>query len=298
MKSMDKFIVIMIMLSYFLMGCATKSDSSPAATTDSAQIVSSIIDPTPTLTSQEPKLDLQTQEENFVNMILQAINQNDTSTLIKNYDSVYGEPESDEIKEISKGLELYHKYFKGEKLERFEFGKSIEAIYDTPNTTGKQYFFISSNGIKRDIIIKCFRNNKVTFKYNDPLLFYGPETVSRVEDYFRAIKSKDIGFLYNYIRLAYEDPDSVSYFEPNHNKEYEAMAIKTIKNYGKNFMLDSMKCDFTGKIADVCKYSALHIEFKISGISIKGETAEHTIEGIYEFPRWGVNDTWFGSITN
>jgi len=298
MKPMVKFIVIMIIISCLLMGCAPNSISSPAFTTESGHIVSSTIDTTPTLISQESKLDLQTQEENFVNMILQAINKNDTSTLIKNYDSVYGESISDEIKEISKGLELYHKYFKGEKIERFEFGKSIEATYDTPNTTGKQYFFISQNGIKRDIIIKCFSNNEVTFKYNDPLLFYGPETVARVEAYFTAVKSKDIGYLYNYIRLANEDPNTVSYSEPNHNKEYEAMAIKTINNYERAYKLDTMKCDFTGKISDVCEFSSLHIEFKISGLSTKGETVEHIIDGIFEFPMWGINDTWFGSIIN
>lgn len=237
---------------------------------------------------------IQIEEEDFVSLIMHAINQNDLSILIDNYDSIYGEVTQEQMNALPRGLNLYHKYFKGEKLIGFEFQRDIEVSYDTPNTTGKQYVFTSEAGIKRDIIIKCYENNDVIYKYNDPLLFYGAEIVNRTEAYIKAIQSEDIQYLYDYIRIAREDGESSSYTDPNRNEEYVTLAEKTIKNYKNNFKLDTIHYNMSDNISEACN-SSLNIEFIITGFSPKSKAVEHIINGVFVFPMWGINDSWFGN---
>lgn len=155
-------------------------------------------------------------------------------------------------------------------------------------------FSTSETGIKRDIVIKCYENGDVIYKYDDPLLFYGAETVDRVKKYFKAIQMEDVQYLYDYIRAAYEDGDSSSYSDLDHNEEYVALATKTIQNYKDSFQLKTMEYVMSGLISSACSPS-LQIEFTISGLSSKDEVVAHKINGIYEFPAWGVNDLWFGN---
>lgn len=236
----------------------------------------------------------QTQEENFVYSVMQAINKNDLSFLIENYDSVYEEISQPEINALPGGLKLYHEYFKGEKLVSFEYQKDIDASYDTPNTKGKKYVFTSESGIKRDIVIKCFENEDITYKYNDPLLFYGEKTVNRVTEYIEAVKSEDIQYLYEYIRMINDMEESRPYSDPNRNEEYVALAEKTVENYKRNFKLDSIEYKMSGNISEASSGS-LSIEFVITGFTPKNEAVEHIIYGVYEFPMWGIYDSWFGN---
>ena len=235
----------------------------------------------------------QTREENFVYSIMQAINQNDLSFLIKHYDSVYEEISQSEINALPGGLKLYHEYFKGEKLVSFEYQKDIDASHDSPNTRGKKYVFTSESGIKRDIVIKCFGNEEITYKYDDPLLFYGEKTVNRVTEYIEAVKAEDIQYLYEYIRMINGMEESMPYSGPNRNKEYVAMAEKTIENYKRNFKLDLIEYKMSGNISEASS-GPLFIEFVITGLSPNNEAVEHIIYGVYEFPMLGVNDSWFG----
>lgn len=222
---------------------------------------------------------------------MHAINQDDLSFLIEHYDSVYEEIPQFEIDALPGGLNIYHEYFRGEKLISFEYQKDIDATYDTPNTTGKQYVFTSETGIKRDIIIKCFGNKDVTYKFIDPLLFHGEKTVNRVKTYIEAIKSEDIQYLYDYICMANEE-ESRPYTDPNSNEEYIALAEKTIDIYKRNFKLNTIEYKMSGNISEVCSES-LNIEFVITGFSPKNEAVEHIIYGVYEFPIFGINDAWF-----
>ena len=236
----------------------------------------------------------QTKEEDFVNSVMHAINQNDLSFLTEHYDSVYEEIPQFEIDALPGGLNIYHEHFRGDKLISFEYQKDISATYDTPNTTGKQYVFTSETGIKRDIIIKSFGSKDVTYKYNDPLLFYGEKTVNRVEAYIDAIQLEDIQYLYDYICIAYEEEESRPYTDPNRNEEYVALAEKTVDNYKNNFMLNTIEYKMSGNISEACGGS-LNIEFVVTGFSSKNEAVEHIIRGTFEFPMWGINDSWFGN---
>ena len=290
MKNLLNAVIIVALISFLLVGCA-KETVSPATQPN--------LDSSPekielTGIAPEPDQNKQMQEEDFVSSIMQAINQNQASILIDNYDSIYGEVTQDQIDALSGGLDLYHKYLKGEKLVKYEFQKIVGVSYDTPNTTGKQYVFTSETGIARDIIIKCYENGNIIYKYNDPLLFYGAETVNRAEAYLNAIQEEDIQYLYDYIKMAYEDGESSSYTDPNHNKNYVALAKKTIENYKNNFMLETMKYNMSGKISEACN-SSIDIEFIISGLSPGEKAIEHKINGIFEFPMWSVNDSWFGN---
>jgi|GEM_PF-6479528 len=243
--------------------------------------------------AQTPEQNEQIQEENFVYSVMQAINQNDLSFLIKHYDSVYEEVSQYEINALPGGLKLYHEYFKGEKLISFEYQKDIDVSYDKPNTKGKKYVFTSESGIKRDIVIKYFGNEDITYKYDDPLLFYGEKTVDRVKEYIEAVKTENIQYLYEYIRIINDMEESRPYSDPNRNEEYVALAEKTVVNYKLKLKLDSIEYKMSGNISEASSGS-LDIEFVITGFSPENEAVEHKIYGVYEFPMWGVNDSWFG----
>lgn len=72
-----------------------------------------ILQPTQT---NELEHDEQTREESFVNSVMQDINQENLSFLIEHYDSVYEEISQFEIDALQGGLNIYHEYFKGDKL--------------------------------------------------------------------------------------------------------------------------------------------------------------------------------------
>lgn len=239
---------------------------------------------------QMPEKDLKTADE-FVQMIIKALNENDIPVLIKYYDSVYGETTPDKRKLLIDGLILYHRYFEGEEIVGYEFGRDLEAQYDTPDTTGKQYYLISQSGIRRDIMIKTFGKDEVTFKFNDPLLFYGPKVVSSVDNYINAIKSEDVGYLYDHC-IGSDDPGKEPYSDSNHIEEYERIAKQAIEDYKEAFNLKTIRYEMTGNISEVCNFSALSIEFNIIGTSPDARGVSHIIHGVYEFPMWGVNDPW------
>ncbi len=288
MKGMGLFFLTICYL-VFMPGCTLNTDKSPSLESTVQNELK-----TNTTQSAEPEQIEQTQEEDFVNSVMHAINENDLSFLIEHYDSVYEEIPQFEIDALPGGLNIYHEYFKGDKLISFEYQKDIDASYDTPNTRGKQYMFTSQTGIKRDIIIKCFGNKDVTFKYNDPLLFHGERTVNGVEAYIEAIRLEDIQYLYDYIQIMYEEEEPRPYTDPNRNEEYVTLAKKTVDNYKRNFKLNTIEYKMSGNISEACSGS-LNIEFLITGFSPKNEAVEHIIYGVYEFPMWGINDSWFGN---
>lgn len=98
----------------------------------------------------------------------------------------------------------------------------------------------------------------------------------------------------SFISLILHFAETQTYTDPNRNEEYVALAKKTVDNYKSNFKLNTIEYKTIGNISEACSGS-LNIEFAITGFSPKNEVVEHTIYGTFEFPMWGIIDSWFGN---
>ncbi len=267
----------------------------PPATTNASCVIepaAASIPDTKATASLQPEVVLASDsEEQFVQSLLDALNRDDVTFLSANYKSIYEETTKEETKALAEGLAFYHEYFNHEALVSIEYAGELEKDYDSPATSGKQYIVKSESGITRDVEIIGIGYVNTEYKFKDDFLLYCAAVIKRTTEYIAAIQSEDIAYLYDYIRISNEDGEALPYSDPDHNKEYAAAAQGLLDRYKQDIDLNTLDYKMSNSISGACN-SGLLIDFTLTGMSHSSTAVEHTIQGIFEFPSYGILDSW------
>lgn len=248
--------------------------------TDSMMIFKSIIEETV----------IPRSETEYMNSLIQAINDENIDELATSCYSVYGTLQPEEVKSLPQGLKYFKHHFNNEKIVDFICADKIRGrYYSNPYINGIHYFLISESGIWREIeILRNIEGSDLNYQFNEQLFNFASSINKRALDWFDIVKTGTVPSLYDYFSWLSEG-DFPPYSEGTDPNVLERVN-RALNRYKKAFKLDSLEFEFTG--FSTRQYGSLRMVYELSGLSLEGIPLRHYVDTIYDFPECGVYDLW------
>lgn len=229
-------------------------------------------------------------EAEFMNSLLDAINNENIDVLKDLCYSVYGTIQPKEIESLPLGLEYFRLHFNNEKLVDYVLASSIKyRSDDSPYLEDSRYFLISESGIWREVRIKRQKEDLgLTYNLDEQLLNFGVSINKRALEWYDIIMANSVQKLYDYFSWLSEG-DIPPYAKGTDPEVLEKTKI-ALARYNYAFQLDDLEIKFTG-------FSKTYVDnltmvYALSGLSPDGLPMKHYVHAVFEFPIGGVYDLW------
>lgn len=229
-------------------------------------------------------------EAEFMNSLLDAINNENIDVLKDLCYSVYGTISPEEIESLPLGLGYFRLHFNNEKLVDYVLADSIKyRSDDSQYLEDSRYFLISESGIWREVQIRRQKNNLgLTYKLNEQLFNSGTYINRRALEWFDIVKADSVQTLYDYFN--WESEGDIPPYAQGIDPQVLDRTNRALARYSNAFLLDSLNIKFTGFSKSYV--DNLTMVYELSGLSPDGLPMKHYVHAIFEFPIGGVYDLW------
>ncbi len=236
------------------------------------------------------KAEVPQSEAEYMNSLIQAINEENIDELAGSCYSIYGTLQPEELQSLPLGLKYFKLHFNNEKIVDYVWVKTEKGISNnSPYIERSKYYLISESGIWREVEIRRTQEGQDwKYQFNEQIFNFGASINKRALEWFDIIKNATVPSLYDYFSWLSEG-DILPYSEGTDPLVLERVN-RALNRYNKAFKPDSIEIKFTG--FSVNKYDNLYMSYEISGFSLDGIPLKHRVNGIYSFPECGVYDLW------